>query len=88
VGLAEGTVVEEGAILSGQSGTASHVTVGRGARVVGKSGVTRDVRPGETVSGHPARPHREAMRAQAALARLPGALRKLQELERALRDRG
>jgi UDP-3-O-[3-hydroxymyristoyl] glucosamine N-acyltransferase len=88
VTLAEGARVEEGAVIGGQSGVDAHRTVGRGARVAGKSGVTSDVAPGETVSGYPARPHREAMRAQATLFRLPGVLKKLQEIERAVRREG
>ncbi len=87
-GVGEGARVEDGAIVGGQGGVDRNVTVGRGARVGGKSGVIGDVKPGETVSGYPARPHREAMRAQAALFRLPGVFRKLQELEKALRSRG
>jgi UDP-3-O-[3-hydroxymyristoyl] glucosamine N-acyltransferase len=87
VSLGEGARVEDGAVIGGQSGVDAHLTVGRGARVAGKSGVTASVRPGDTVSGYPARPHREAMRAQATLFRLPSVLRKLQELERAVQRR-
>lgn len=88
VGLSGGTTIEDGAILGGQAGVGGHLTIGRGARVGGKAGVISDVAPGETVSGYPARPHREAMRAQAALFRLPSMFKKLQELERAFRSRG
>lgn len=87
VGISGGTVVGDGAILGGQAGVGQHLTIGRGARVGGRAGVTGDVAPGETVSGYPARPHREAMRAQAALFRLPAMFRKLQEIERSLRGR-
>lgn len=85
VGISGSTTVEDGAILGGQAGVGGHLTIGRGARVGGKAGVTGDVAAGETVSGYPARPHREAMKAQAALFRLPGMFKKLQELERLVR---
>jgi UDP-3-O-[3-hydroxymyristoyl] glucosamine N-acyltransferase len=37
-----------------------------------------------TVSGYPARPHREAMRAQAAVFKLPALMKRIAEIERAL----
>jgi UDP-3-O-[3-hydroxymyristoyl] glucosamine N-acyltransferase len=84
VGLSGSTVIEDGAVLGGQAGVVGHLTIGARARVGGRAVVTADVPPGTTVSGYPARPHREAMRAQAALFRLPSLFRKLQELEQAV----
>jgi UDP-3-O-[3-hydroxymyristoyl] glucosamine N-acyltransferase len=52
--------------------------------VGGQAGVTASVAAGETVSGYPARPHREAMRAQAAFFKLPELMKRLRELERAV----
>jgi UDP-3-O-[3-hydroxymyristoyl] glucosamine N-acyltransferase len=61
-----------------------HLEIGAGARVGGQAGVTASVAAGATVSGYPARPHREAMRAQASLFKLPELARRLRELERAV----
>ncbi len=61
-----------------------HLEIGAGARVAGQAGVTASVAAGETVSGYPARPHREAMRAQAALFKLPELMKRLRALERAV----
>jgi UDP-3-O-[3-hydroxymyristoyl] glucosamine N-acyltransferase len=80
VGVAGSAVVEDGAILAGQVGVGGHLTVGRGARVGGQGGVTGDVPPGATYSGYPARPHREALRANAALFKLAGLVRPLERL--------
>jgi UDP-3-O-[3-hydroxymyristoyl] glucosamine N-acyltransferase len=85
VGVAGSTLVEDGAVLAGQAGIGGHLRIGRGARVGAQAGVMGDVEPGATVSGYPARPHREALRAQAALFRLPALLSRLGKLERALR---
>ena len=74
----------DGAGLGGQSGFQGHITVGAGARVGAQAGVTASVAPGETVSGYPARPHREALRAQAALFRLPELVKRIREIERAV----
>lgn len=67
VGLSGGVVVGDGATLAGQAGAAGHLKVGAGATVAARAGLTKDVPPGATVSGFPARPHREALRVAAAL---------------------
>jgi UDP-3-O-[3-hydroxymyristoyl] glucosamine N-acyltransferase len=41
----------------------------------------RDVRPGETVSGSPARPHREELRRQAHVGRLSRLAERVRKLE-------
>jgi UDP-3-O-[3-hydroxymyristoyl] glucosamine N-acyltransferase len=82
VGISGSTRVGTGAVLGGQAGFAGHLSIGAGARVGAQAGVTTDVPAGETVSGYPARPHRDALRAQAALFRLPGLMRRIKELER------
>jgi UDP-3-O-[3-hydroxymyristoyl] glucosamine N-acyltransferase len=53
--------------------------------VAGQAGVVGDVPAGQTWSGYPARPHREALRAQAALFRLSPLLKRI---ERLLGDEG
>jgi UDP-3-O-[3-hydroxymyristoyl] glucosamine N-acyltransferase len=80
VGLAGSVVVEDGSALGGQAGVADHRTIGAGARVAAQAGVFGDVPAGQTWSGYPARPHREALRAQAALFRLPPLLKRVEKL--------
>lgn len=80
VGIAGSVRVEDGAVLGGQVGISGHHTIGRGAKLAAQAGVFGDVPPGETWSGYPARPHREALRAQAAMFRLPSILRALERL--------
>jgi UDP-3-O-[3-hydroxymyristoyl] glucosamine N-acyltransferase len=84
VGIAGSARVEDGAILAGQVGLQGHITVGARARIGGQAGVLGDVPRGETWSGYPARPHREALRSQAALFKLP---RLIRELERLVEER-
>jgi UDP-3-O-[3-hydroxymyristoyl] glucosamine N-acyltransferase len=79
-GLAGSARVEDGAIVAGQVGVAGHVTIGRGARIAAQAGVFGDVPPGESWSGYPARPHRESLRASAALLKLPALLRRIERL--------
>jgi UDP-3-O-[3-hydroxymyristoyl] glucosamine N-acyltransferase len=72
--------IEDGAVLAGQVGVSGHLTIGAGARIGAQGGVISDVPAGETWSGYPARPHREAMRASAALFKLAGMIKRLERL--------
>jgi UDP-3-O-[3-hydroxymyristoyl] glucosamine N-acyltransferase len=79
-GLAGSVRIEDGVIIGGQAGLQGHFTIGKGAKIGGQSGVLGDVPPGETWSGYPARPHRESLRAQAALFRLSAMMKGLEKL--------
>ena len=79
-GFAGSARVGQGVLVGGGTMILGHTTVGDGARIAGGSGVTNDVPPGEAWSGLPARPHREALRTQAALQRLAGVAAQLEKL--------
>ena len=80
VGIAGSTSIEDGVILAGQAGVSGHLVVGQGARIGAQAGVIGNVPPGESWSGYPARPHKEALRAQATLFRLSGLVKALERL--------
>jgi UDP-3-O-[3-hydroxymyristoyl] glucosamine N-acyltransferase len=80
VGIAGSATVGDGAILAGQAGIGGHLSIGAGARIAGQAGVFGDVPAGETWSGYPARPHKESLRASAALFKLAGMMRRLEKL--------
>jgi UDP-3-O-[3-hydroxymyristoyl] glucosamine N-acyltransferase len=80
VGIAGSVTVGDGAILAGQAGISGHLSIGAGSRVAAQAGVFGDIPAGETWSGYPARPHRESLRASAALFKLAGMLRGLEKL--------
>jgi UDP-3-O-[3-hydroxymyristoyl] glucosamine N-acyltransferase len=80
VGIAGTTTIEEDAVLGGQAGLAGHLAVGRGARVAAQSGVIGDIPAGATVSGYPARSHRDVLRQAAALKRLTPIISKLERI--------
>ena len=80
VGIAGSVTVGDGAILAGQAGISGHLSIGAGARIAAQAGVFGDVPAGETWSGYPARPHRESLRASAALFKLAGMVRGLEKL--------
>ncbi|NNF28590.1 MAG: UDP-3-O-(3-hydroxymyristoyl)glucosamine N-acyltransferase [Gemmatimonadetes bacterium] len=81
VGIAGSTEVGPGAVFGGQAGIAGHVKIGAGARIGAQAGVIGDLAPGATVSGYPARNHREYLRAMAALMKLPEVMKRLRRGE-------
>lgn len=80
VGVAGSTIVEDDVILAGHVGVSGHLRVGAGARVGAGSKVWGTVSARERVSGLPARPHLEFLRAQVALARLTPLVTQLEAL--------
>lgn len=80
VGISGSTRLGDGCVIGGQAGISGHHQIGDRARVGAQAGVFGDVPAGETWSGYPARPHREALRAQAALFKLAGMMRRLEKL--------
>jgi UDP-3-O-[3-hydroxymyristoyl] glucosamine N-acyltransferase len=80
VGIAGSVRVGDGCVLAGQVGVSGHHTIGDGARLAAQAGVFGDIPPGETWSGYPARPHREALRSHAALFKLSGMLKRIEKL--------
>ena len=89
-GLSGGTRVGARVLMGGQVGTSGHLTVGDGAQLGAKAGVHNDVPAGGVFSGYPAVEIRVWRRVHASLPRLPGVLRRLRRLERAigLQDEG
>jgi UDP-3-O-[3-hydroxymyristoyl] glucosamine N-acyltransferase len=77
VGLAGSVHIGDRVVLAGQVGVADHVTIGPDARAGGASTVIKNVPPGQTVWGSPAREIHKTKRELAALAFLPGLLKKL-----------
>ena len=80
VGVSGSVTIGDGAILAGQAGIGGHLSIGAGARVAAQAGVFGDIPAGETWSGYPARPHMESLRASAALFKLAGMMRRLENL--------
>jgi UDP-3-O-[3-hydroxymyristoyl] glucosamine N-acyltransferase len=78
-GISGSTVIGKGVIFGGQVGTAGHIDIGDGAVIGAQSGVTKNVPPGVTVSGYPARVHEKALRINAAVSDLPEFRREIRE---------
>ncbi len=81
-GMAGSVTLGAGVVLGGQCAVRDHTSMGDGAMLAACSGAMDDVPPKQVVSGLPAVPHRQALRENAALRRLPDLIvqvRKLQE---------
>lgn len=81
VGISGSVTIGSGAVLAGQVGVVDHQTIGARAIVRARAVVTKDVPDGASVSGFPAQDHRQELRVQAALRRLPDVITRLEALE-------
>jgi UDP-3-O-[3-hydroxymyristoyl] glucosamine N-acyltransferase len=91
VGIAGSTVIGDHAILAGQAGIAGHLIIGNNAVIGPKAGVLHSVADHDVVSGIPAISHKQWMKAQTVLAKLPELKKRVNELEKkinALEDKG
>jgi len=82
VGIAGSTKIGDYTVIGGQAGVNGHITLGSQVRVAGGSHVWRDVPDGMTISGAPARDHRDELRGQIRLRDLDKLYDRVKALER------
>jgi len=90
VGIAGTAKIGNGVVLGGASVVRDHTSIGDGAMAAGHSVIAEDIEPKTVISGMPALPHRQTLREQASIRRLPELmveLRKLQEEVETLKER-
>ena len=81
VGIAGSTVVEDDVVLGGQVGVSGHLRIGKGAVATAQTGIPNSVDAGEFVSGYPAIPNRDWLKASAVFHQLPALKKRIAELE-------
>jgi UDP-3-O-[3-hydroxymyristoyl] glucosamine N-acyltransferase len=69
-GLSGSTVLEDGVLMGGGSGTGGHLTIGAGSVVYGRAGVSKSWPAGSKLFGAPARDIKEYWREAAMLRRM------------------
>lgn len=79
VGIAGVVNVEDEVILWGQVGVQKDLTIGRGAVVLGQSGLAKSLKGGITYFGSPVREAREKMKELALIKQLPEIIQKLKK---------
>lgn len=85
-GLSGSVQLDDFVVVGGQVGLRDKIHIGAGTRIAGQSGVTKDLPPGITVSGYPAQEHREELRLEAALRRVPELLTTVKQLEQQIAE--
>ena len=63
--------MEDDVVVGGQAGFAGHLKIGKGAKIAGQAGITKDVKPGEFLKGNPALPFQTAQRIAILQRKLP-----------------
>lgn len=79
-GLAGSSYLGKGVILAAQSGVSNHAHVGDGVTAAGRAGICSDIPQGQTVSGFPARDHRQELRQIAAMRHLPDLVKNIKDI--------
>ncbi len=82
VAIAGSTDLGDRVQMGGQSGVIGHLKVGNDVSIATRGGVTRDIPDGTMVSGFPARPHRDELRIEAILKKLPELYKTVKMLEK------
>jgi len=85
-GIAGSSIIGNGVILAAQSGVSNHAHVGDGVTVAGRGGVASDIEAGQTVSGFPARDHKQELRQHAAERQLPQIIKNIKDIEHRIRN--
>ncbi|MDI6889456.1 MAG: UDP-3-O-(3-hydroxymyristoyl)glucosamine N-acyltransferase [Thermodesulfovibrionales bacterium] len=85
VGIAGSTEIGDFVTLGGQVGVTDHVKIESGTIIGAQSGVLGDVSKG-IYSGSPAMPHRDWLKSQAVISKLPELYKKIKELEKRIEE--
>lgn len=80
-GIAGSARVGAGAVIGGHSGVRDNISIGPGAQVGAFTGVVGDLEGSQAYYGFPAKAVRQALKEQAAIARLPELLTQVRQLE-------
>lgn len=86
VGIAGSTTLGRAVMVGGQAGIADHVQIGDHVMIAARSGVTRSLEGNQIVSGAPAMPHEQFIRAQTLVPRLPELRQQVRALEHRVAD--
>jgi UDP-3-O-[3-hydroxymyristoyl] glucosamine N-acyltransferase len=80
VGISGSAQLGRGVIIGGQAGIVGHIRIGDGVIAAARAGIHKDIPPGQIVAGAPHQPHREWLKKEAALQKLPELRKTVAEL--------
>ncbi len=84
VGIAGSARIGNNVVLAGQVGVKDHTTVGDGVMAGGGTGITKDVPAGSLIWGTPHAPHKEWMKLQIYIKKLPSLFERIKKIEKKL----
>jgi UDP-3-O-[3-hydroxymyristoyl] glucosamine N-acyltransferase len=84
VGIAGSSSLGRNVILAGQVGVRDHVNIGDNVKAGGGTGITKDVAAGSNIMGTPHMAHREWLRLQHYLKKLPDLFHRTETMEKKL----
>lgn len=94
VGIAGSSKIGNHCTLGGQVGVSGHIKIGDDTMVAAQSGIISDLPSGQVFSGTPTMPHRDWLKASAAVKNLPSMRKtvislekRIEELEKLLKER-
>ncbi len=85
-GISGSTRIGKGVLIAGQAGLVGHIEIGDGAFIGAKAGVSKSVKPGEKVTGYPARDLMKMRRIEAAQLYLPEMKRELRKIRKEIEE--
>lgn len=85
-GIAGSATIGRNVTFAGQCGSAGHLTIGDNCTFAARSAPISNVPANSFYAGFPARPHKEWLRGEAAIGKVPDLIKKVRELEKRLAD--
>ncbi len=86
-GVSGSTKIGANCMIGGQVGIVGHIEIADGVKIGAQSGISKGIsEAGATYFGYPAKPIGQSRRIEASLRNLPALLRRVDEIERRLRD--
>jgi UDP-3-O-[3-hydroxymyristoyl] glucosamine N-acyltransferase len=86
VGIAGSSVIGDDVVLAGQVGVAGHLDIGDRVTATAQTGIPNSVDAGALISGYPAIPNRDWLKASVLFRRLPELKKALGDLQRRLEE--
>lgn len=86
-GVAGSTKIGDNVVVGGQAGIVGHLKIPNGTKIQAQSGVTKSVRKeNQALYGYPAIDYKTYLKAYAAFKNLPSLVKKINELEKKLKE--
>lgn len=85
-GIAGSTVIGNHCTFGGQSGTVGHIKVGDNVTVVARGSVTKNVEGSQILAGFPMMPHKEWLKANSSVSKLPNMRKELSRLNKKIKE--